>query len=63
MDIPFMFPVNAISQAGRIDPYLALEITNDLVVSFFDKHLKHQKIDFTELNSNYEMLELEVFQD
>jgi dienelactone hydrolase len=62
MDIPLMIPVNAINQAGSIDPYLALEITNELVVSFFDKHLKNQKIDLTKLNSNYEMLELDISQ-
>lgn len=62
MDIPLMISVNAISQAGSIDPYLGLEITNKLIISFFDKHLKNRKIDFTALNSNYEMLELEIFQ-
>ncbi len=63
MDIPLMIPINAISQAGSIDPYLGLEITNDLVVAFFDKHLKNQKVDFTELNSDYDMLKLEIFKN
>ncbi|QYA26153.1 hypothetical protein G3I01_11725 [Gramella sp. MT6] len=63
MDIPLMIPINAISKAGSIDPYLGLEITNDLVVAFFDKHLKNQEVDFTELNSDYDMLKLEIFKN
>ncbi|PTX41497.1 platelet-activating factor acetylhydrolase isoform II [Christiangramia gaetbulicola] len=63
MDIPLMIPINAISQAGSIDPYLGIEITNSLLVAFFDKHLKNQEIDFTELNSDYDMLKLEIFKN
>ena len=63
MDIPLMIPITTISQAGSIDPYLGLEITNKLVISFFDKHLKNKKVDFAELNSDYEMLNLEIFKD
>ena len=61
MDIPFMIPVKALSQAGEIDPDLAIEITGKVVTSFFDKHLKQEEIDLNALNSEYEMLELNVF--
>jgi len=62
MDIPYMIPVRALSQAGTIDPDLALEITRRLVTSFFDKHLKNKAIDLNTLNSEYEMLRVNVFQ-
>ncbi len=62
MDIPYMIPLNALSQAGTIDPDLAIEITSKVVTSFFDKHLKNKEIDLNALNSEYEMLEINIFQ-
>jgi hypothetical protein len=61
MDIPYMVPLKALSQAGEIDPDWAIEITNKVVTSFFDKHLKHKEIDLDALNSEYEMLEINTF--
>jgi predicted dienelactone hydrolase len=61
MDIPYMIPVKALSQAGEIDPDLAIEITGKLITSFFDKHLKNKDIDLSLLDSEYEMLDLNVF--
>lgn len=61
MDIPYMIPLNALSQAGDIDPDLAIEITSKVVTSFFDKHLKNKEIDLDALNSEYEMLEINIF--
>jgi hypothetical protein len=61
MDIPFMIPLKALSQAGEIDPYLGIEITGKLLTAFFNKHLKKEEVDLVMLDSDYEMLELEVF--
>jgi hypothetical protein len=62
MDIPYMIPVKALSQAGEIDPDLAIEISGKVITSFFNKHLKHKDVDLSLLNSEYEMLELNVFE-
>jgi predicted dienelactone hydrolase len=62
MDIPFMIPVRALSQAGAIDPDLAMEITRKVVTSFFDKHLKNKSIDLDTLNQEYEKLNIIIFQ-
>jgi hypothetical protein len=62
MDIPYMIPVKALSQAGDIDPDLAMEITTKLVTSFFDKHLKDKAVDMNALSSEYEMLEIGTFE-
>jgi hypothetical protein len=56
-----MIPVKALSQAGDIDPGLAIEITGTVVTSFFDKHLKNKDIDLNALDQEYEMLELKTF--
>ena len=61
MDIPYMIPVKALSQAGEIDPDLAIEISGKLITSFFDKHLKNNDVDMRLINSEYEMLDLNVF--
>ncbi|KEO75425.1 hypothetical protein EL17_00765 [Anditalea andensis] len=61
MDIPYMIPVRALSQAGSINPDLAIEITGKVITSFFDKHLKNKKIDLDSLNSEYEMLEVIIY--
>jgi len=61
MDIPYMIPVRALSQAGDIDPDLAMAITRKVVTSFFDKYLKNKALDMNALNSEYEMLKLSVF--
>lgn len=61
MDIPFMIPLKALSQAGDIDPDLAIEITGRVVTSFFDKHLKNKEIDMKALSGEYDMLEMNIF--
>ncbi len=58
MDIPFMIPVRALNQAGSIDPEEAIAITRELVLAFFDKHLKGQNTDPLSLGSTYERLEI-----
>lgn len=61
MDIPFMIPVSSLSQAGEIDPKLAMEITRKVVTSFFDRHMKDRAIDLNELSSEFDMLEMNTF--
>jgi hypothetical protein len=61
MDIPLMIPVKALSQAGEIDPDLAIEISGKMITSFFDKHLKNKDVDLSLLDTEYEMLNLKVF--
>jgi hypothetical protein len=61
MDIPYMIPLRSLSQAGDIDPDLAMEITRRVVTSFFDKHLKNKAIDLNDLDSEYDMLKLKTF--
>ena len=61
MDIPYMIPVRSLSQAGDIDPDLAIEITRKVVTAFFDKHLKSKAFNLNALNSEYEMLKLRAF--
>jgi hypothetical protein len=62
MDIPFMVPVQALSEAGAIDPDLAIEITTKVLTSFFDKYLKGKDIDIQRLNANYEKLKIDVYE-
>ena len=61
MDIPFMIPIRALSQAGDIDPDLAMEITRKLVTAFFDKHLKKDTMDLLALESEYDMLNIRAY--
>ncbi|MCP9200844.1 hypothetical protein MKO06_13065 [Gramella sp. GC03-9] len=61
MDIPFMLPLNSISGAGEIDPYQGMEITNRLVRSFFDKHLKHKDLDLANLDTEYSLLVIQSY--
>ena len=63
MDIPYMIPLRALSQAGEIDPDLAMEITGRLTTAFFDRHLKYDSASpIDTLDSTYDMLELKIFQ-
>ena len=61
MDIPYMIPIKELSQAGDIDPDMAIEITSKLVISFFDKSLKNKKLNLSYLESEYEKLELKTY--
>ncbi|MCA6075029.1 alpha/beta hydrolase family protein [Fulvivirga sedimenti] len=62
MDIPYMIPVRALSQAGQIDPDLAMKITGRLTTSFFNRHLKNDGTSPVEtLDSTYEMLEMNIY--
>ncbi|OIQ30437.1 MAG: hypothetical protein BM564_03460 [Bacteroidetes bacterium MedPE-SWsnd-G2] len=62
MDIPYMVPEQSISEAGTIQADMAISISSSLVTSFFDKHLKEKPIDLLLLNSEFELLELKVFE-
>ncbi|MBL3658776.1 alpha/beta hydrolase family protein [Fulvivirga sediminis] len=61
MDIPFLIPVNEISQCGEIEPYTGMEIITNLIIAFFDKHLKKKKgADPQKIYEQYELLEMTV---
>jgi len=62
MDIPFLIPVRSLAQVGAIDPDLGIKITDDVLISFFDKHLKKDRsIDMRELGDTYKLLEMTVY--
>ena len=61
MDIPLMVPFRSLSQAGTVDPRLSLDLTNQLVVTFFDKHLKGRPVDLATIGAKHEMLDVEIF--
>ncbi len=58
MDIPYMIPLNALSEAGEIDPDLAMMITTSVLTSFFDRHLKDKDVDMQALAKKYDKLDL-----
>ena len=60
MDIPYMVPFRGLSEAGEIDPDMAMEIASNVTTSFFDKHLKGENVDMSELDNQYEMLNLNI---
>ena len=61
MDIPFMIPLEVLSQAGDIEPEMGIEITSKLVTSFFNRHLKNKEVDFTSFDSQYDLLNLSSY--
>lgn len=61
MDIPYMIPLKALNLSGDIDRNLASEISNKLVVSFFDKYLKSSDVDLISLDSQYDLLEMNIY--
>lgn len=64
MDIPFMIPVKSLTQAGTIDPKLGIKITNELIITFFNKHLKNdESSDLKKIDERYKLLELNVYVD
>ena len=62
MDIPFMIPLEVLSQSGDIEPEMGIEITSRLVTSFFDRHLKNRDVDFDSLESKYDRLNLNIYE-
>lgn len=58
MDIPFMIPLEILSEAGEINPDRGIKIMARLVTGFFDRYLKNRDVDFNSLASEYEHLEL-----
>lgn len=64
MDIPFMVSVKRLAQTGTIDAELGIKITNDLIISFFDRHLKgDQTSNPKQVADRYDLLEMKVYKD
>lgn len=62
MDIPFLIPVRSLAQTGEIDADLGIKITNELLVAFFNKHLKNaERASLKEISEKYEFLEMNVY--
>jgi hypothetical protein len=61
MDIPYMIPLQALNEAGDIDPDLAIRIAGRVVTAFFDRHLKSKDIELNSLESEFEMLKLNIY--
>src|SRR6056297_214030 len=61
MDIPYMIPVQALNLTGDIDRDLAIEISNKLTVSFFDKYLKNLEADLSKMAKEYDNLEMNIY--
>jgi dienelactone hydrolase len=63
MDIPFMIPVRQLAGTGTIDPLVGMTIVSDLVISFFDTHLKNASGTAPqEISQAYELLEMKVYE-
>jgi hypothetical protein len=62
MDIPYMIPLQALNEAGDIDPDLAIKIAARVVTSFFDKHLKSKIIEMNTLAAEFEKLKLNIYE-
>lgn len=61
MDIPLMIPLQSLAGTGTIDAEQGLKITNELIVEFFDKHLKKDvKADPFKIREKYNLLEMKV---
>ncbi|MDX1641612.1 MAG: hypothetical protein R3220_07930 [Balneolaceae bacterium] len=53
-DIPLLIPVQAVNQAGDMDPIRAIELINEYSIAFFDKYLRDDReIEITDLNQKY----------
>ncbi|MHA7055605.1 alpha/beta hydrolase family protein [Aquimarina sp. M1] len=62
MDIPLMIPIKSLAGTGAIDAKLGLKITNELLLEFFDKHLKNKtKSDPFIVSNRYTLLEMNVY--
>lgn len=61
MDIPLMFPNKKLSEAGEINAKLGIEITNKLLVSFFDTHLKNKENNIELLGKDYQELDITAY--
>jgi len=60
MDIPYMVRLKPLNEAGKIEQGLAVGITSDLVVSFFNKHLKKGSTKIEAVANRYSSLEIEI---
>lgn len=61
MDIPLMIPMKSLAGTGTIDAEQGLKITNEVIVEFFNKHLKNDvNADPLIIKEKYKLLEMKV---
>lgn len=58
MDIPLMINIPQLNESGTINPKEAYKIINQIVVSFFDNHLKNKENNLLKLPRKHESLEI-----
>jgi len=61
MDIPLMLNLPLINESGSIDPLKGFEVTNKIIVQFFDRYLLNKSIDLIDLKNTYPEIEIEFF--
>ncbi|WP_378180578.1 alpha/beta hydrolase family protein [Aquimarina sp. SS2-1] len=62
MDIPLMIPMRSLAGTGSIDPKLGLKITNEVLLAFFNKHLKSKtNNDPIKVSEQYSLLEMKIY--
>jgi dienelactone hydrolase len=60
MDIPLMINLPLINECGPIDPVKGFEITNKMILQFFDSYLLNKTNDLLNLNTKYEEIKIEL---
>ncbi|MEM7551912.1 MAG: hypothetical protein AAF363_19680 [Bacteroidota bacterium] len=61
MDIPYMILIPQLTGVGTIPKERATNITNELLLAFFNKHLKNLEVDVSNIEKTHEELGLEIF--
>ena len=60
MDIPLMIDLSLINECGSINPEKGFEITNKMILQFFDSYLLNKTNDLLNLNTNYKEIKIEL---
>ena len=60
MDIPYMITLKKFNNARSIEKDLAIAVSSELVIHFFENHLNGSTLDVEKLGEKYELLKLKV---
>ena len=60
MDIPLMINLPLINECGPIDPVKGFEITNKMILQFFDSYLLNKTSNLLNLNTKYKEIKIEL---